>query len=719
MRSVFGLCVMSAFIIMSTNVYAFNEIAFPGSDSFFAKHRIGTTMTEESYNNLMYFLKDDIDRLNEEIEHAKQYKDLMSPDEKELYSNNKVKVAFYKRAMKALEKNEGESSNLTHKIRAYYLAKRMVYSMLANDYKVGNKTKVEEAIELVFDKVLDTGVKVLRRFDTILPYVSPASRHEPIGLLQAEKEAIFLENPNLPDLFMTREEMAKLSYDEVSDLDISRNHPAWNTEKDRVMNSNPWEDLERWTESGVREILKEKLGDLAAAEFSLEKSKKVLFFDKIKTTATSPKVNTKDAFGNKWKLKWGNEIQIEPVNNRLYMKLGAKYADLVYANKPGKAGTLLILGDPSKDEDCRSNIASYNTLKSCLLTSKYKFDIDPYTLRRGVITQRDIDNYNEGILDQTILTNLAKNRKQKYEVEGLLGRTYVTFHESMVEFKNKDLVLSGGPVAGSSTGSNHDRVGRGLVVLNIWIYNIDAKDDNSRNAILFTPSNGKKAKSYVEYQHDLGSSMGGIGKTGEVNGLSDSKFLNIYFGNIIFNDFLLYRPEAWTKSTFADSLWMAKKLVTVKQSDLEEVFSHTNWPDFLQKAFVRKMQARRNRIAQVYGIFDRIPQGEKELPRLDIKVPLGTSALRKVAAKKYNINLYELESFMREHKLPSGYVDKVVVKNKLVRCNNSVIINLLERGPNPSGIERRIKRSTDDRALLHCKFGFWNSWSISSFLSFL
>lgn len=50
-----------------------------------------------------------------------------------------------------------------------------------------------------------------------------------------------------------------------------------------------------------------------------------------------------DAFGQDWKLKWGDEAVIEPIGNRLRVLLGAKFCDLTYTSTEGDSH-LLILG---------------------------------------------------------------------------------------------------------------------------------------------------------------------------------------------------------------------------------------------------------------------------------------------------------------------------------------------------------------------------------------
>ena len=688
-----------AFILATLNilaVYAAGDIALPAFEKQFLDIGIGQ-YNQDSYINLMKYLKTGIETAEDEIEKAKNIIEVGELETVKLdaYKDHikdcKLLKKFYKHALQLLTQTENLGSRSAERVNNFNTAKRIIYSVISQFTPFTSSASI-----------LTTSLNAIKRLDLVIPYVNENHRDEPINLIMAQKEAKNLVSISESDHFLTAEELAQMSVNEIADLDISPKHISWMTEKNRLSHPTSWQDLENWTTKKMKDLFKKdnKLGKNAAAEYSIENAKKVLFFKEIKITATSPKVDVEDVYGNNWKLKWGNEMQIEPVNNRLYMKLGSKFTDLVYANKRGEEGLVLILGNPKVVGSC-NNINTYKLLRECLLNSKYKFDVAPYTLEKGIIDASNSDR---------VLKNLSKYGQKKYQKVELQGRTFVTFYESMVEFKNKDFLEYGGPVASSTVGATDDRVARGLLVFNMWINNIDAKDDNSKSVMFEDDETMEKI--YVEYQHDLGSSMGNPGQTGRVNGLKNSSFVtaNKTSNTLEFNQWLLYRPLAWEKATFADAMWMAKKIATLKKSDLEEVFSYSLCPDFLQQTFVRKMQVRRNAILQEFGLTDLIPSGEAQIPEIDIKVSLKTPLERKAAASKYNLNLDELNKMLQNANQlnnvegRSAYVDVLVRKSRINSCEKSVIINLLEKGSNPSGVERRIKRSRDDKPLMGCTF---------------
>ena len=688
-----------AFILATLNmvaVYPAGDIVLPEFEKQLLDIGIGQ-YNEESYINLMKYLKTGVETAEDEIEKTKKILEINELEAVKLdaYKDHikdcKFLKKFYQHALQLLTLTQNLDVQNLERVNNFNTAKRIVYSVISQFTPFPSS-----------GNFLTSSLNAIKRLDLVIPYVNENDRDEPINLLMAQKESKNLVSTSEPDHFLTAEELSQMSVNEIADLDISPKHISWMTEKNRLNKPTSWQDLENWTTKKMQDLLKEdnKLNKNSATEYSIENAKKVVFFKEIKITATSPKVDVQDVYGNNWKLKWGNEMQIEPVNNRLYMKLGGKFTDLVYANKPGVEGLVLILGDPKVAGSC-NNINTYKLLRDCLLNSKYKFDIVPYTLEKGII---DVINSDR------ILKNLPKYGQKKYRKDDLLARTFVTFHESMVEFKNKDFLEYGGPVASSTLGATEDRVARGLLVFNMWINNIDCKDDNAKS-VMFEDDNTRE-KIYVEYQHDLGSSMGNPGQTGKVNGLKNSSFVtaNKTSNTLEFNQWLLYRPIAWEKATFADAMWMAKKIATIRKSDLEEVFSYSLWPDFLQQTFVRKMQVRRNAILQEFGLTNLIPAGEDQIPEVNIKVSLKTLQERKAAASKYNLNIHELNKMLQNANQlnnvegRSAYVDVLVRKSRINSCEKSVIINLLEKGPNPSGVERRIKRSRDDKPLMDCTF---------------
>lgn len=117
--------------------------------------------------------------------------------------------------------------------------------------------------------------------------------------------------------------------------------------------------------------------------------------------------------------------------------------------------------------------------------------------------------------------------------------------EAMVELKPKAIATRGGPTAFSDTGATEDRVGRGSFLFNMWVWNMDAKDDNNRS-VLVEDISGSGETSYLEFQHDLGVTFGGLFATGQINSFTTGNqfmYLNIFSGYMHFNQTLLYYPR--------------------------------------------------------------------------------------------------------------------------------------------------------------------------------
>lgn len=128
----------------------------------------------------------------------------------------------------------------------------------------------------------------------------------------------------------------------VKEVHINQHHPVWHSDH---IKRDTWIELEDQYNQSMSLILDK--------QYNLKTAHKVLFINKIKDTATNPKITTKDAYGVKWKLKWGREVYTEPIANRLYLKLGGKMTDLVYAQRSGSKGVTLILADKKTKGSCK------------------------------------------------------------------------------------------------------------------------------------------------------------------------------------------------------------------------------------------------------------------------------------------------------------------------------------------------------------------------------
>src|SRR6185503_17345381 len=201
---------------------------------------------------------------------------------------------------------------------------------------------------------------------------------------KAGDEAFNLVDPSGQREFATPDELADLPVERIAGLDVRADDTMWyrQAELDRIKaaHGSAWRALEAQTEALVGEDLGEP--------YSIDRARRVLFLEAVKDTATSPKVDTKDAWGLEWTLKWGEEIHSEPIANRLYVELGGKFTDLPYANAAGRDELVLVLGKPGAaeaDEKPCERIPDLRTLRRCLRDSPFKFELEPYVLESGTI----------------------------------------------------------------------------------------------------------------------------------------------------------------------------------------------------------------------------------------------------------------------------------------------------------------------------------------------
>jgi hypothetical protein len=365
-----------------------------------------------------------------------------------------------------------------------------------------------------------------------------------------------------------------------------------------------------------------------------------------------------------------------------------------------------------------------------MLESTYNFEVDVYRHSTGVISSRDIQPEN---IRNSILKNLIISKRAALQPEDLVGRTYVTFHESMVEFSPNAAMLRSGPAAGSLLGTAHDRLQRGLLMFNAWIWNVDAKDENSKGLLLKKfDENGEDF--FVETQHDMGSAMGSLGRPGHLNGFDVGRdFIKrgrtlsptsaifartlpfIGRERILITDFVLYRPEAQKAATMADAIWMMNKITRLSIKDLEAIVASSEWPDFMQKALVYRLAARRDRIVQVMDMRDSQGRPLQPLVNSAPNEVLDLSSLEAInhAARRYGIVSAEARGqlFAQLRRLgrvsvkngvyvaKAGAQEFVLKDGKIADCASSAFIYVLEQTSHPSGLgQRQVKRS-DDKGL--------------------
>lgn len=652
---------------------------------------------EGDYRNLMELLKSRLSELEAEKENG---------NEDDEYD---TKEEFLTYAIENIEESIDGSERQIY--NGYMVGLRFLYTVCSLDF-VGKKTGLAEK----FKKI---GRFIRGNFKSELV-------KDKNSRVDGEDEALFLHKVE-DDSIWKSEELDGMSIQQVAGLDISPSHPVWHTkgkikELDRV---DAWEQLEEYANRAVTKRLIKKDVISEGEKFDIKTAPRVLFIDELKMTATSPKIKARDAYGLKWKLKWGNEAQTEPVANRLWVYLGGKFADFTYMNAPGTQGSVLILDDKNEPEDDVERPEDYGSMKveereffdnclakkirtvkkfkDCMLAHPvYNFLMDPYVLEEGTLDSSNIDR----ILENGV--HISSSQKAS-----LKGRDFLTFKTSMVEFSGKGFVERGGPTAFSSAGATKDRVARGLGAFNAWLNNTDAKDENNKVFIMkLVDQRGKTIEKVpVETQHDLGNSFGdfalGYPNAGDLNSYVATDFVKVRRNKAIFQERMLYLPRAWTVATTADSLWMVGKMAAFTEEKAKKAIAASKWPDFIQSVFLYKLMSRRNHIADAYGV-EVVDRSSAEVPQI-VPVELTTVEQRETAAKKYRIPLDRLNDYL----IRKGYLESPQVPAKkrirdwvvdnsngqIASCKDSIIISLLENYVYPAGLSKRILRNKDNEPL--------------------
>lgn len=559
---------------------------------------------------------------------------------------------------------------------SYNLLMRVLYSIEARPLE-GRKIKLKEIL------------RFFKRLKIRIPL--PEDINSPIGLEQASLEAQNLIDPHNENRYMGPLDLAKLTPLEISQLDISKNHTFWLTKESQLKRSiDPWTELEQWAEEQVQTEIDKKQQPFT---YNINEAQKVLFFDKIKISGTSPKINVKDAFKAKWKVKWGIEIQVDPIVNDLYLKAGGRYTDLTYSMM--RNDYVLIL--KGKGEDSCDNIRSPDMFKKCFKKSSFKFKIEQYISTSGVLKTENI---------KTILNKLPSN--PNYTKESLIGRQYITFKESLLEFKGRSFLKSVGVSSYNQFGAENDRVRRGLVIFNHFIRNTDAKDEN--NKILVADNYDEQAKYLLETQSDSGASLADPLRGGNLNGMKiNDSFVKRRDNDITFKQWVFYEPEAWAQATFSDSLWMVRKIVRLTQKDFSKSIDRIKWPKFMKELLLYKLIGRRNKLAKAFKVENLLPLGEIEMPAPNVEFSLKTKEDRDYAEKELGLASGIIEKQLKEYELInkkgiSKHVDKLVSRGKLVSCDKTVLFGLLEKNYYPTGLTRRLSRFSKFRKLRDCAY---------------
>lgn len=691
------------------------------------------TEKEDFYDDLYDDLDDESDKLAEEIEdweedqgddvnqqaaHKKEkrkpdldaYLNLRAEAESLKAQRNRYRgyINFEKPTLALLDEARHRPGDQRLRQEACHVAIRNLYALFADQFL--GKKDFDPNERNRREKMLVIKAFLFRAQRNRTRFYDDREKGVSVGPWGARREATNLVDPSQPDRFVSPEILAKLSHEEVSRLDISPSNPMWHTHEAMRKRPDTWTEIERWVERKVTEELLSKKGfreDFPDFSYSLRAARRVLFWDDIKVTATSPKADAHDAFGQEWKLKWGEESVVEPVANRLRLLAGSRFSDLCYADIGGSSHLLIL---PSRLQRSMNPNKVMPLTKSEFLremkNSRYNFNAEPFIHSSGVITEDNADH---------ILAGLPPEAKKPYRKSRLIGRTWIRFRESMVEAKH-DVINAGGPVSTNSTVASRDRALRQAMVVSFWMADVDVKEDNHR-AVWMRNFNGRGGDQYLEYFHDPGSSLGGVRRSGEVNQLNyrsgtggflwtDSAGMSLYS-----NSFQLYRPGAWDFTTFADQLSGVRHLARLTKAEIREAVSYGGMPDFYQESLAWRLIKRRDLLAEVYNVT--LCDGRAgEAPT--IAVPLTSRSDRIAAAAAYQVPLSEIEKdLMRAGLLdkshPGGetketFVDILAHRATIRPYEKTVLSGIIRDYRHPSGLVMRMNRFNDGEPFLSQRY---------------
>lgn len=393
---------------------------------------------------------------------------------------------------------------------------------------------------------------------------------QPAGLSGAKLEAARLFQPG-STVQVTTEKLALLSPVEISRLAPAPDHPA-------LSGKEPGDHFQAFIDEQVAQI---RACEKKLDRFDISYARRILFYDDLKEDATSPKITVKDRYGQTWKLKWGDEVHTDVAVTRLAIDLGASFEDLKFYSGPGES--LLILSPLSKTGP--DAVHTFGKLAAKLLASKFQFHADRYLLD-GKLAMSGDEIIGHGTIDKQMAEQESIDPKY-------LGAAFVKFKECQLSLYNPSIKRLGGSAL-SSVGAENDRVARGSIVFNAWVKNKDMKDDNSRLGLVYNPKTRQYDRT-VEFQSDLGCTLGGLKPSGELNSFEPS-FVRFGINTINFVMRPLYIPRSWKNCTWADARWMALRIARLSRANLERCLAESGWPSFAQKVAVERLIARRNEL---------------------------------------------------------------------------------------------------------------------------
>jgi hypothetical protein len=326
---------------------------------------------------------------------------------------------------------------------------------------------------------------------------------------------------------------------------------------------NPPSDSTFWTDHAISRI--DVKNYYLTGQAPLHKGNKIFFpdkkayFDEVRKTQSKPKLDLFIRHNGKkleFKLKIGAEVHSEITSVALYTALGYS-TDISKYVRDFK----VVLGKVTHYEFHREWKSYYTS-----------YDPDKYIKEKG----KDEEGY------------------------------YIIFYEGVLESKPPGLIRVG-PWALGQNGNAGLREVRALLLFNMWISNLDLKEQENNKLIL--RKFGDKYK-FFHIQHDMGFTFG---KTYmERPGSFQWKLVKKVTDHHIYMNYnCLIDNSLFDYMTYADARWMTRLIARLSRRQISDAVALGGWPESLQQLLVEKLIARRNQLVKVFGLVgEKTPEGD-------------------------------------------------------------------------------------------------------------
>jgi hypothetical protein len=321
--------------------------------------------------------------------------------------------------------------------------------------------------------------------------------------------------------------------------------------------------------------------DRKALERKIKPTFKWAVLDELEVKGSAPKAHIIDlSEGNRWLLKWGDEVHSDVVASRLFAALGYN-TDYPYFSKSGEINLILGKTDNKKKRSV-SHLVKF-------IYNGYQINLSPFIKSVGRIDRKMI----------------AANP----ELAPFRGQHFVSFKSSALEARPKDELRLGGMLSGDPQNLNRREL-KGAILALLWLGTWDIKEINTLLAISM---NEKSETKLVGSFSDLGLGMGvKINKfprdikAGLINELSWD-FVSVEKGQILFNGHVNSILKQYTSAQYDDLHWMAVQIANIDEKILRHSLSFSGWPSYIQELYFNKLAERRKQILSVFAIEDPHP----------------------------------------------------------------------------------------------------------------